>query len=1367
MSKTKEVSTIIKPSEFFKRLDLSKLDANTAQYVREEILSFDNTDLLDGTPEFQAVREMIEENYPQALGIIPVPEKVIDETKKTEPVKKTVTGKVNKKEQERLKKEEQKAAKEKHKQEVEEIEGLIELMQDTVKANPKDEDSKDYLELLQDTIKELKKKKFEEGGEVDDNDDAKLQHIGSLIKEGNTSGYDPFWKLDIQFDGDIDDSDREHISKLVSEGYTSGEIVSGEESQRGWWSIEIGMEKGGKIPFKHRFIFEPKRKPDVIITGDIVEKISETGTKTTHVTINGYYYKTINPLSKKPYRALFVRKHYGILYHEKFKTFEEAANYLRTQSKHILSEIDKAERLEKSEIEYVDGGALYNKDLLPPIMVYSNNLDLAVSKFGITKDEARDKYGKYTIGQWEELLGGGGVEDIISNEMYLELDKKDDWEVIREEKYKDKDVYLTLSKSGDYYRISVKSNGKIMPKMSTYFTKKQSAENNFNKTIKSSFDNGGGVGKESNSEYLGKYIYKYHEERGEISASVEDMATGNEVWSFKYPDYSLPEEDREFQSTPVSDGFIRHWEDILGLENYLKDLSIIPADGQLLSESEANKIGYYGNGGAVANEIGEGSTIMFTHEGVPHKGEVEEVTGSGKLIVGYLDKLGQVLVDKKQVISIVPKGKDFENGGGIKKWYEQGGEIKNYDRGFVSLNDKYGHAYKLSEFEGKNHLIGVPVYKDGTIGSEQEEYDIDYRAFDDAALVEFKKDMDVLFNGQTYTFKKGGAVSENTTFLIGDVLQNKKHKKIYVTVLLNKNEGRLLTCYDSDKKGKGVTAGNWVRSIWDSDFNEWKKVAHVELNEVSKEFEGKTYSYRQIDNKDIDTYLAVFDDRYKFFTDNAPKALRDKFDSLENDNHHFASAKLVSDFFKNPTLKKVSDYKFKKGGKIEKEFIKKVKAIHEEMKEVTLKDGTKIDAKDLMAKGGAITNKERVEIVLKHYLIAALWSSTDSDNEDTPFDTDYSVDDFDKKTVDKARKLIVKFMMDNEADLKASGLDDEQIGHDLWLTQVGHGAGFWDRQGVSKEVGERLSNASKNLGQSANLYAEKGKVYIDGLSNPDEMAKGGGVESHKPEHYRYLTLQKVKGGLKVSLNKEGIEEVKDLKSDNKSDTDIWFNLFEDVHGNSEYIFHSDMGESGLGMTSAEGITDGYHYEGEDRSNLYKTDYPESAKVYWFPNYMVESSLDTMIEDGKVLFTEAESMKLGGQTKAGIKQDKNIKALHAGKRKSADGNIYYENRPNRSDKNRTKKFNEGGNMEGWTDIKDIVPAKLKVEKTTAFGNPEYLNVMYNGKRIARFYYNMKGYNQDFSLKNKEGVHYGFGGDKSESRQFSDFKSALREGFTLIK
>lgn len=44
------------------------------------------------------------------------------------------------------------------------------------------------------------------------------------------------------------------------------------------------------------------------------------------------------------------------------------------------------------------------KDFLPTINEYSYFLDEAQKKLNITRDEARNKYGKYTHGQWKELL---------------------------------------------------------------------------------------------------------------------------------------------------------------------------------------------------------------------------------------------------------------------------------------------------------------------------------------------------------------------------------------------------------------------------------------------------------------------------------------------------------------------------------------------------------------------------------------------------------------------------------------------------------------------------------------------------------------------------------------------------------------------------------------------------------------------------------------------------------------------------------------------------------------------------------------------------------------------------------------------------
>ena len=45
-----------------------------------------------------------------------------------------------------------------------------------------------------------------------------------------------------------------------------------------------------------------------------------------------------------------------------------------------------------------------NQEKLPPIELYSRFLDIAVEKLSITKDEARSKYGQFTIKEWEQLL---------------------------------------------------------------------------------------------------------------------------------------------------------------------------------------------------------------------------------------------------------------------------------------------------------------------------------------------------------------------------------------------------------------------------------------------------------------------------------------------------------------------------------------------------------------------------------------------------------------------------------------------------------------------------------------------------------------------------------------------------------------------------------------------------------------------------------------------------------------------------------------------------------------------------------------------------------------------------------------------------
>lgn len=44
------------------------------------------------------------------------------------------------------------------------------------------------------------------------------------------------------------------------------------------------------------------------------------------------------------------------------------------------------------------------KNKLPSVSMYTKYLEDAVQKLGITKEEARNRFGLYTISQWEALL---------------------------------------------------------------------------------------------------------------------------------------------------------------------------------------------------------------------------------------------------------------------------------------------------------------------------------------------------------------------------------------------------------------------------------------------------------------------------------------------------------------------------------------------------------------------------------------------------------------------------------------------------------------------------------------------------------------------------------------------------------------------------------------------------------------------------------------------------------------------------------------------------------------------------------------------------------------------------------------------------
>lgn len=102
------------------------------------------------------------------------------------------------------------------------------------------------------------------------------------------------------------------------------------------------------------------------------------------------------------------------------------------------------------------------------------------------------------------------------------------------------------------------------------------------------------------------------------------------------------------------------------------------------------------------------------------------------------------------------------------------------------------------------------------------------------------------------------------------------------------------------------------------------------------------------------------------------------------------------------------------------------------------------------------TNLDGLPEMVTAYLTCAEWAgifTLDAELEEVRWSRD---------AIQRATRDCAQFVTANRDD--ASELELEQLGHDLWLTRNGHGAGFWDR-GLG-EVGERLAAAARDMGEA-------------------------------------------------------------------------------------------------------------------------------------------------------------------------------------------------------------------------------------------------------------------------------------------------------------
>lgn len=108
---------------------------------------------------------------------------------------------------------------------------------------------------------------------------------------------------------------------------------------------------------------------------------------------------------------------------------------------------------------------------------------------------------------------------------------------------------------------------------------------------------------------------------------------------------------------------------------------------------------------------------------------------------------------------------------------------------------------------------------------------------------------------------------------------------------------------------------------------------------------------------------------------------------------------------------------------------------------------------------------------LKSYLEAALWADSEDGNPDFEGKTIY---DFDSLSVEQAKKDIADFMSKASqiAPDELASYDKSNLGHNIWLSRNGHGAGFFD------DNNDKLQDIARNM-QGKDIYVgDDGKVYI-------------------------------------------------------------------------------------------------------------------------------------------------------------------------------------------------------------------------------------------------------------------------------------------------
>lgn len=108
--------------------------------------------------------------------------------------------------------------------------------------------------------------------------------------------------------------------------------------------------------------------------------------------------------------------------------------------------------------------------------------------------------------------------------------------------------------------------------------------------------------------------------------------------------------------------------------------------------------------------------------------------------------------------------------------------------------------------------------------------------------------------------------------------------------------------------------------------------------------------------------------------------------------------------------------------------------------------------------------KSAINVIIDSYLETAIW--TEDFDKEVEGKTIYDFSDNARNQAKEEIEWFLKNSVDMFGSLVFKDVSYTSIGHDIWLSRNGHGAGFFDR-GYEKEISDFLMYLSHELGEIA------------------------------------------------------------------------------------------------------------------------------------------------------------------------------------------------------------------------------------------------------------------------------------------------------------